>query len=38
MQNDYTKKIIQLNDNIELDKKKFEELNKQIRDFEIMKK
>ena len=35
MQNDYTKKIIQLNDNIELDKKKFEELNKQIRDFEL---
>ena len=35
MQNDFTKKIVQLNDNIEIDKKNFEEINKQIRDMEI---
>ena len=35
MQNEFTKKIIQLNDNIEIDKKKFDEINKQIRDMEI---
>ena len=35
MQNEYTKKIIQLNDNIEVDKKNFDEINKQIRDMEI---
>jgi hypothetical protein len=35
MQNEYTKKIIQLNDNIEVDKKNFDEINKQIRDMEM---
>ena len=35
MQNDFTKKIVQLNDNIEQDKKNFEEINKQIRDLEL---
>ena len=35
MQNDFTKKIVQLNDNIEHDKKNFEEINKQIRDLEL---
>ena len=34
MQNDFTKKIVQLNDNIEQDKKNYDEINKQIRDME----
>ena len=35
MQNDWTKKIVQLNDNIEIDKKNFEEITKQIREMEF---